>query len=119
MGSSESSALYKFQDFLHPSLFLLGDVAYRSDDRVVTGYRGPDIDPAAIGDPAEARRRRMFNARLSSERQRVEHTFSRIKHTWRLLQSTWNMSLERLPPTFRACCLLANWLLRTRGLYRH
>jgi hypothetical protein len=114
MGSSESASLYKVQFFLRPELFLLGDVAYRSDDRVKTGYRQPELD---IDDPIEAARRREYNVRLSSERIRVEHTFSRIKHTWRLLQSTWNMRLGRLPPTFRACCLLSNWLLRSRRLY--
>ena len=117
-GGSESTALYRARDiFLHPDLFLLGDVAYHSDDRCRTGYRAPDLTLAKAGTAAEQARRLLFNQQLSAERQRVEHTFSRLKHTWRLLQATWNMDLARLAPTFRACCLLCNWLHHTRNLY--
>ena len=73
---------------------------------------------AACGSEAEVQRRRTYNAQLSGARMRVEHTFSRIKLTFRLLQSAWNLDLARLAPTVRACCLLANWLHRTRRLYR-
>ena len=117
-GCSEVAAFYKARSmFLHPALFLLGDVAYRSDERCKTGYVARELTPAVAGSAAEAARRRAYNVALSSARQRVEHAFSRLKHTFRLLQATWNMPLERLPKTFRACCLLANWLARTRQLY--
>jgi hypothetical protein len=117
-GCSEVAAFYKARNmFLHPALFLLGDVAYRSDERCKTGYVAKELTVPVAGSAAEAARRRAYNVALSSARQRVEHAFSRLKHTFRLLQATWNMPLERLPKTFRACCLLANWLGRTRQLY--
>jgi hypothetical protein len=118
-GCSEVAAFYKARHmFLHPSLFLLGDVAYRSDERCKTGYVARELDAHAAGiTAAEAARRRAYNVALSSARQRVEHAFSRLKHTFRLLQASWPMAVERLPKTFRACCLLANWLGRTRQLY--
>ncbi len=115
-GCSEVNAFYKARRvFLREPLRLLADVAYRADERCLTGYTERDMR----GPVAERQRRKAYNAALSSQRQRVEHAFSRIKHTWRILQSTWNMPLARLPATFRACALLANWLHRTRGLYRN
>ena len=115
-GCSEVAAFYKARRvFLRQPLRLLADVAYHTDERCLTGYVERDMALPA----AERARRMAFNARLSSERQRVEHTFSRIKHTFRLLQSQWNMPLERLPSTIRAAALLANWLHRTRGLGRN
>lgn len=114
-GCSEVAAFYKARHvFLRHPLRLLADVAYRTDERCLTGYTEHGLRQGA---PGERNRRKAFNAALSSQRQRVEHTFSRIKHTWRLLQSTWSMPIQRLPATFRACALLANWLHRTRGLY--
>jgi len=116
-GSSESAALYLARDvFLQPGLFLLGDVAYTADDRVRTGWRGPDLDPARVG-AVVAAARRAYNQRLSSLRIRVEHAFSRLKHTWQLLQSTWKMPLERLAPTLRAAVLLSNYLAVSRNIY--
>lgn len=115
-GCSEVAAFYKARHiFLRRPLRLLADVAYQNDERCLTGWVERDMALPA----AERARRLAFNARLSSERQRVEHTFSRIKHTFRLLQSQWNMPLSRLPATMRAAALLANWLHRTRGLGRN
>ena len=94
----------------------MGDVAYTADDRVKTGWRGPDIDPARVG-AAVASQRRRYNQRLSSLRIRVEHAFSRPKHTWQLLQATWKMPLDRLALTVRACALLSNYVARSRNLY--
>jgi hypothetical protein len=101
--------------FLRKPLRLLADVAYHNDERCQTGWVERDMAMPA----AERARRMDYNARLSSERQLVEHTFSRVKHTWRLLQSPWNMPLSRLPATMRAAALLTNWLHRTRRLDRN
>ena len=101
--------------FLRQPLRLLADVAYHTDERCLTGFVERDMALPA----AERARRMAFNARLSSERQKVEHTFARIKHTFRLLQTQWNMPLDRLPSTIRAAALLANWLHRKRGLGRN
>ena len=103
--------------FLHPDLFLLGDVAYKLDTRCRTGYKNPELTIAKAGSAAEVDRRKAYNASLSSHRTRVEHSFSRVKHSWRLMQSTWNQPIASLPKAFRACCLLANWLRRKRNLY--
>jgi len=77
----------------------------------------PDLTVAAAGSAAEAHRRRLHNHRISSNRQLIEHQFSRVKHTFRQLQSSWQFPLIDLPKAFRAACLLANWLARTRQLY--
>jgi hypothetical protein len=115
-GGSENAALALARSlFIRPDLFLLGDAAYRSDDRVKTAYGPNDLNPAIVG-PGPAAAHLLFNQRMHAVRIRVEHAFSRVKHTWRLMESQWRMPLERLAPTFRACCLLANYLLRVRGL---
>ena len=115
-GCSEVAAFYKARRvFLRQPLRLLADVAYHTDERCLTGF----VERAMALPAAERARRMAFNARLSSERQKVEHTFSRIKHTFRLLQSQWNMPLDRLTSTIRAAALLANWLHRKRGLGRN
>ena len=117
-GCSEASAMYKSRKmFLHPDLFFLGDLAYVLDTRCRTGYKNPQLTIADAGSAAEVARRKAYNASLSSHRVRVEHSFSRVKHTWRLMQSTWNQPIADLPKAFRASCLLANWLRRTRNLY--
>jgi len=116
-GGSELAALYKARGvFLRPGLYLMGDVAYVSDERCKTGYKAPQLDPARVG-AAEAARRRLYNQHLSALRIRVEHAFSRLKHSWQLMQQAWKFPLERLPSTLRACALLANYLLVERGLY--
>jgi len=116
-GSSEKGALYLARSvWLQPGLMLLGDAAYRGDERVRTAYRGADLLAGDVG-AAVARRNSEYNAVLHSCRVRVEHAFSRLKHTWQLLEARWNLPLYRLAPTFRACALLCNYLLRTRGLY--
>jgi len=116
-GCSEVAAFFKARHvFLRQPLRLLADVAYRTDERCLTGYSKAAMRER-IGRGYRLQNMLAYNARLSSARMRVEHTFSRIKHTFRLLQSQWNMPIERLPATVRACALLANWLHRTRGLY--
>lgn len=119
VGSSEAIAFCKLCPWLRPTLRILGDVAYTSDSRCRVPYKSPQLRVANAGSAAEARRRQRYNQRLSSSRQRVEHAFSRLKHTFRLLQTTWNMPLSQLPRTFRAACLLCNWLARTRNLYTY
>ena len=73
---------------------------------------------AAAGSPEEAARRRSYNQRLSSTRQRVEHAFSRLKRMFAVLHGTWNLDLQHLPHAVRAAALLCNWLARTRNLYK-
>lgn len=102
--------------WLRPSLMLLADVAYGSDSRCLCPYKAPELAVGAAGNEREALRRRVYNQQLSRVRQKVEHAFSRLKHTFRQLQLQWQMPLSRLPATFRAAALLANWLHRTRGL---
>jgi hypothetical protein len=116
-GGSELAALVKARSvFLRPELFLLGDVAYVSDERVKTGWKAPQLDPATVG-AAVAAQRRLYNQRLSALRIRIEHAFSRLKHTWQLFQHAWKLPLNRLAPSFRAAALLTNYLLVQRGLY--
>jgi hypothetical protein len=115
LGSSEAMALAGADVFLMQDLRILGDTAYLSDKRCRAPYIAPEYDPARV-DAATCRARKEYNHRHSNARIRVEHAFSRVKHTWRLLQSQWRFPLARLPPTFRACCLLANWLHIERGL---
>lgn len=119
VGATEQIAFARSCPFLHPSLFILADVAYSQDSRCRTPYRAPELTVEIAGSAAEAARRRIYNQQLSSSRQKVEHAFSRVKHTFRQLQGTWTYSLSSLPLAFRAACLLCNWLARTRGLYRY
>lgn len=117
-GSSETAALYLARDvFLRRGLFLLADIAYTGDDRCKTGFRAAQLNPELVG-AQQAEDNRSYNSRLSSIRIRVEHAFSRLKHTWQILQSTWKMPLDRIIPTFRACCLLTNYLHRVRELHK-
>lgn len=118
LGGNESVAFSRSTRdlFIRPDLYLLGDSAYAYDSRCRTGYRADNLDETKF-DQEEIKRRREYNVELSSIRIRVEHTFSRVKHTFRLLEQQWPFDLHRLAPTFRACCLLANWLHRTRNLY--
>jgi hypothetical protein len=116
-GGSELAALVKARRVhLRPELYLMGDVAYVSDERVKTGWKAPQLDPAVVGD-AVATQRRLYNQRLSALRIRIEHAFSRLKHTWQLFQHPWKLPLSRLALTFRAAALLSNYLLVQRGLY--
>jgi hypothetical protein len=116
-GGSELAALVKARGvYLRPELFLLGDVAYVSDERVKTGWKAPQLNPAVVG-AAVAAQRRLYNQRLSALRIRVEHAFSRLKHTWQLFEHAWKLPLSRLPSTFRAAALLSNYLAVHRGLY--
>ena len=94
----------------------MGDVAYVNDERCVTGWKAPQMDPAVVG-VAVAHQRRRYNQRLSALRIRVEHAFSRLKHTWHLLEAVWNMPLSRLASTVRACALLSNFLHVNRDLH--
>lgn len=110
-GTSEASALAAAPIFFTPGALLLGDSAYRHDARCMCPYVGADLQ--GPNGPAH----RSFGRRLSNQRIRVEHAFSRVKHTWRLLESQWQYSLDRLPKTFRAACLLANFLHVERKLY--
>jgi hypothetical protein len=115
LGSSEAMAFAGAGTFLMQDLRILGDTAYRSDKRCRAPFIAPEYDPARI-DAATCRARKNYNHRHSNVRIKVEHAFSRVKHTWRLLQSQWRFPLARLPPTFLACCLLANWIHIERGL---
>lgn len=117
VGNSEMWAFRRSCPWLHPSLRMLADVAYSTDERCLCPYKAPSLTVEEAGSAAEADRRRQYNQQLSRVRQRVEHAFSRVKHTFRLLQAQWNYPLIHLPLAFRAACLLANWLLRTRDLY--
>lgn len=117
VGSSENIAFCLLRPWLRPGLKLLADVAYTGDSSCRVPYKAPQLTVEAAGSAAEAARRRAYNQQLSSQRQRVEHSFARIKKTFRLLQSTWQLPLDQLPRTFRAAALLCNWLHRTRNLY--
>lgn len=117
MGCSENIAFYLSCPWLRPGLKLLADVAYVRDERCVCPYKKPELTAEAAGSVREAAKRRRYNQRLSACRIKVEHAFSRLKHTFRLLQSTWQLPNAQLPRTFRAACLLCNWLSRTRRLY--
>lgn len=103
--------------WLRPGLRMLADVAYSGDSRCRCPYRAPELTIAAAGSARAALSRRIYNQQLSRVRQKVEHAFSRVKHVFRLLQAQWPMPLSQLPSTFRAACLLANWLHRTRGFH--
>jgi hypothetical protein len=117
LGSSEAMALAGAQHIpLIPDLRLLGDTAYRSDERCLCPFNAREYDPARV-DAATCEQRKSFNHRHSNVRIRVEHAFSRLKHSWQLLAGPWRYPLHRLPDTFRACCLLANWLHIKRNLY--
>jgi hypothetical protein len=116
LGCSELIALSRGCPFLHPSLRLLGDVAYHGDSRVRSPWRRPDLTVGKAGSSEAAEARRQYNMKLSKERVIVEHAFSRLKHTWRLLQVAWPYPMDELPRAVRAGCLLCNWLLRTRGI---
>lgn len=117
LGGSENAAFIRSCPYLVPGVRLLADTAYHSDARCVCPHRMPELTVEAAGSIEEAERRRRVNHRISSSRQLIEHQFSRVKHTFRQLQSQWQFPLSDLPAAFRAACLLANWLARSRHLY--
>ena len=49
-----------------------------------------------------------FNTRLSKARIVVEHAFGRLKGRWRCLRNKLHVSLESVPETIGACCVLHN-----------
>jgi hypothetical protein len=110
LGGSENAAFIRSCPYLVPGVKLLADTAYHSDARCVCPHRVPELTVEAAGSIEEAERRRRVNHRISSSRQLIEHTF-------RQLQSQWQFPLSDLPAAFRAACLLANWLARSRHLY--
>jgi hypothetical protein len=65
----ENIAFVKMCPWLRPSLRILANVAYRKDSGCICPYMAPEL---TVGSPAEAARRRAFNSRVSSNRQRVE-----------------------------------------------
>lgn len=119
VGTSENIAFTLCAPWLRPSLRLLADVAYTSDSRCRCPFKAPQLTVEAAGSAGEARRRRRYNQRLSSARQRVEHAFSRLKKTFRCMQASWDKPLDTLPRAFRAAALLCNWLARKRNLYTY
>lgn len=117
VGNSESSVSPTLIPWIHSSLRILADVAYQQVNVCRCPFKKPQLTVAAAGGVAAAYRRRRYNQRLSACRIRIEHAFSRLKHTWCCLKSAWNLPLSQLPRTFEACCLLCNWLARTRNLH--
>ena len=117
-GPNEAGNLARIRPDLRPNLKLLADVAYQGDSMCRCPYRNPQLTVGAAGSREEAARRRLYNQRLSSSRQRVEHAFSRLKRMFAVLHGTWNLELDQLSKAMRAAALLCNWIGRTRGLYK-
>ena len=50
----------------------------------------------------------LFNSHLSRARIVVEHAFGRLKGRWRCLVNKLHVSMEYIPETIGACCVLHN-----------
>lgn len=108
-----ASALYRNEGrYFLPGQYVLYDAGGVGDGPIVCPFQPAQINRMS---PEAKRVAREFNSDLARLRIRIEWVFGRMKSLFPVFGDRWEMDLHRLPPTWKACVLLLNYLYRKAG----
>ena len=113
---SDQASMGRSRLALPSDLFLLGDGHYREDSRCRAPFTYGQLASPLLS-AADRATMISYNKLLRSQRIIIEWVFSRIRGHFGIFDSRFTYHVSQLPRTFRAACLLYNYLNRIHNSF--